>query len=62
MSQQEHKHQYDVVSISRVGQEKRTNFVSNAAHMSKAQKTTGQFVSIFSDLFRKVEYSKKNVV
>jgi hypothetical protein len=62
MNQAEHKHQYDVVSLTKVGQDKRTNFVSNAGRMEKAQKTTGQFVSLFSDMFRKVEYSKKNVV
>jgi hypothetical protein len=62
MDQAGHKHQYDVVSLTRVGQEKRTNFVSSAANMSKTQKPTGQFVSLFSDMFRKVEYSKKNIV
>jgi len=62
MSEQQNKNQYDVVSLTRVGQEKRTNFVQNAAHMSRAQKSTGQFVRVFADIFLKHEAGKKYVV
>jgi hypothetical protein len=60
MSNQEHKQQYDVVSLTRAGQEKRANYVSNAAHMSQAQKSTGQFVRVFADIFLKHEAGKKS--
>ena len=60
MSNQEHKQQYDIVSLTRTGQEKRTNFVSSAAHMSKAEKSTGQFVRVFADIFLKHEAGKKS--
>ena len=62
MSNQEPKNQYDIVSLSRVGQEKRTNFVQHAGQMSKAQKSTGQFVKVFADIFLKHELGKKYVV
>jgi hypothetical protein len=52
MSNQEHKHQYDIVSLTRTGQEKRTNFISSAAHMSKAPKSTGQFTDVLANTFR----------
>jgi hypothetical protein len=62
MSEQEHKNQYDVVSLSRVGQEKRTNFVQNAAHMSKAHKETGRFTDVLANTWLKHELGKKYVV
>lgn len=60
MNQQEQKNQYDIVSLTRTGQEKRTNFIQNAAHMSRAQKSTGQFVRVFADIFLKHEAGKKS--
>jgi hypothetical protein len=60
MSEQEHKHQYDVVSLTRTGSDKRANFIQNAQHMSKAQKSTGQFVKVFADIFLKHEAGKKS--
>jgi hypothetical protein len=60
MSNQEHKQQYDVVSLTRAGQKKRANYVQNSLHMSKAQSSTGQFVRVFADIFLKHEAGKKS--
>ena len=60
MSQPEHKQQYDIVSLTRTGEEKRTNYVQHSTHMSKTQKSTGQFVRVFADIFLKHEAGKKS--
>ena len=60
MINHEHKNQYDIVSLTRTGQEKRTNYISSAVNMSEAQKPTGQFVKVFADIFLKHEAGKKS--
>ena len=54
------KSQYDVVSVSRTGSEKKANFIQHADQMQKAQKSTGQFVRVFADMFLKHEAGKKS--
>jgi hypothetical protein len=56
------KNQYDVVSITRKGQEKRANYVQDALQMNKEQKTSGQFVRVLADIFLKYEAGKKSYV
>jgi len=60
MSKEQGKNQYDIVSVSRAGSEKRANFVQDALHISKQQKPTGQFVKVFADIFLKHEAGKKS--
>jgi hypothetical protein len=60
MANQEAKTQYDVASITRKGQEKRANFVQNANQMNRVEKTSGQFVRVFADIFLKHEAGKKS--
>ena len=49
------KPSYDVVSLTRSGQEKRANYASLALHMARQPKTSGQFVRVFADVFLKKE-------
>ena len=42
------KYQYDSVSVSRKGAEKKTNYVKNGFQMEASEKATGQFVRVFS--------------
>lgn len=56
------RNNYDIVSISRAGQEKRTNHVRQALFMEKSQKTTGQFVRVFADIFLKHEANKASYI
>ena len=60
MSSQPNKHEYDVASISRTGQEKRVNYAQDALKMSKQQQPSGQFVRVFADIFLKHEAGKKS--
>ncbi|MBN3033209.1 MAG: hypothetical protein JW873_03860 [Candidatus Saganbacteria bacterium] len=60
MDNQEHKHQYDVASISQAGQEKRVNHVQRALWMSKVEGPSGQFVRVFADIFLKREAGKRS--
>jgi hypothetical protein len=52
------KSRYDVVSLNRKGSEKKANYVQDAYHMSKTQKSSGQFVRVFADIFLKHETKK----
>jgi hypothetical protein len=49
------KNQYDVVSLTRKGQEKRTNYVQDALQMNKQAKTSDNFVRVMADIFLKIE-------
>lgn len=60
MSEENSKNQYDVVSVSRSGQAKRANYIQDALHISRQQKTSGQFVRVFADIFLKHEAGKKS--
>jgi hypothetical protein len=53
--EQPDKNQYDVVSVSRRGSEKRANYIQNAGKVSSQQKNSGQFVKVFADVFLKKE-------
>ena len=55
MSQEHNKNQYDIISVSRAGSEKRANFIQNANHIEKQLKSSGQFVRVFADVFLKYE-------
>ncbi len=54
------RNRYDVVSVSRSGSEKKANFVKDGFRMEKQEKTAGQFVRVFADLFLKQEASKSS--
>ena len=54
------KNQYDVVSISRVGSEKKANYIQDALHIGKQHTIAGQFVRVFADVFLKHEAGKKS--
>lgn len=49
------KDQYDVVYLTRKGEEKRAHYAQNALWMDKLGKTTGNFVSVMADIFLKLE-------
>jgi len=53
------KRKYDVVSISRTGSSKRTNYIQNIDAMSHQQVPAGQFVRVFSDIFLKREAGRR---
>lgn len=53
---------YDVVSLSRIGSEKRANYIQDALQVNKQAKTSGQFVKVFADVFLKHEVSKKSFI
>lgn len=54
------KRNFDVASISRKGQAKRSNYVQDALHIDRSKiKQTGQFIKVFSDMFLKREVSHK---
>ncbi|OGB89846.1 hypothetical protein A2625_05290 [candidate division WOR-1 bacterium RIFCSPHIGHO2_01_FULL_53_15] len=54
------RNNYDIASISHLGQEKRTNHVQSALQMDKVEKSSGQFVKVFADIFLKHEAGKKS--
>ena len=63
MSQEKfNKNDYDVISISRTGSDKKANYVQDANHISKQQKTSGQFIKVFADVFLKREATPKSYV
>lgn len=62
MAQENNRNSYDVASISRVGSEKKANYIQDAMHISKQQKPTGQFVKVFADIFLKREAGRKSYV
>ncbi len=47
------KYKYDSVSVSRKGSEKKANYVKDGYHMEESEKSTGQFVRVFSDIILK---------
>ncbi len=51
---------YDVVSVSRTGSDKKANYIQHAHQVSPAQQPAGQFVRVFADMFLKHEASKKS--
>jgi len=54
------KSNYDIISISRTGQEKRANYVQDAMHMEKGKVTSsGKFVKILANVFLKREFGAK---
>lgn len=60
MSDQVDKRNYDVVSISQPGKEKRANHVQSALEYDyKKVETPGQFVKVFADMFLKKEVGNK---
>ena len=56
------RNQYDVVSVSRAGSEKRANYIQDALHISKQNKSSGQFVEVFANIFLKHEAGKKSYI
>ncbi|HVN67614.1 MAG TPA: hypothetical protein VMT55_04510 [Candidatus Sulfotelmatobacter sp.] len=50
---------YDVVSIRGSGEDKPVNYVRDAYLIDRKQKTGGEFVKVFSDIFLKHEAGKK---
>jgi hypothetical protein len=55
------RNQYDVVSISRAGSEKRAYYVQDALHLSSNKiSTSGQFVKVLADIFLKHEAGKRS--
>lgn len=54
------KNNYDVVSISKANQAKRSNYVQDALYIGKQQKSSGQFVRVFADIFLKHEAGRKS--
>ncbi len=62
MAHENPKNQYDVASISRTGSEKRANYIQDALHISKQQKSTGNFVKVFADIFLKHEAGRKSYI
>ncbi|MGB9613231.1 MAG: hypothetical protein ACPL4K_03530 [Candidatus Margulisiibacteriota bacterium] len=63
---QEHtnKNQYDVVSVSRLGSEKRANYIQDALKINQkaAASSAGQFVKVFADIFLKQQAGKRSYV
>ncbi len=53
---------YDVVSVSRKGSEKKANYIQPAHQVGQVQQATGQFVRVFADMFLKHEASKKSYI
>ena len=54
------KNQYDIVSVSRTGSEKRANYVQDALHIGRQEKSSGNFVKVLSDIFLKYEAGRKS--
>lgn len=56
--------QYDIVSISRKGSEKRANYIQDAMNINinRKQSSPGQFVKVFADIFLKHEAGKKSYI
>lgn len=54
------RNQYDIVSVSRTGSEKRANYLQDALHIRQQQKSSGNFVKVFADIFLKHEAGKKS--
>jgi len=56
------RNQYDVVSITRAGSEKRANYIQDALRLTSKNKitTSGQFVKVFADIFLKHEAGKRS--
>lgn len=54
------KNNYDRISISRVGKEKRTNYVQDAMHVEKEKVAApGKFVKTLANVFLKREFGAK---
>lgn len=62
MSDQElNRSQYDIVSLTRAGQDKRANFIQKADHISRNQKPQGSsFVRVFADIWLSQTAGKKS--
>ena len=55
------KRHYDVVSVSRSGSSKRSNYIQDALQIDKAKvKASAKFIKIFSDVFLKREAGVKS--
>jgi len=55
------KRNYDVISISRSGKAKRSNYIQDALQIDKAKvSTSGNFIKVFSDIFLKREAGNKS--
>lgn len=59
-NQNKNSRNYDIVSISRANSPKKAHYVQDALHIEKQQKTSGQFVKVFADIFLKHEAGKKS--
>lgn len=57
------RNNYDVASISRPGEDKRTNHVRNALHYDRTKvNKPGQFVKVFADIFLRKEAGNKAII
>lgn len=56
------KNEYDIVSVSRAGSEKRANYVRDGMHIGKQEKPTGNFVKVMADIFLKCEAGRKSYI
>lgn len=57
------KSNYDVASISRPGEDKRTNHVRNALQYDHAKVSKpGQFVKVFADMFLSKGLGNKRII
>ena len=54
--------QYDIASISRSNAEKRAHYIQDAGQVGKPNKTSGQFVRVFANMFLKHTASPKSYV
>jgi hypothetical protein len=54
--------QYDIASISRSSTEKRAHYIQDAGQVGKPNKTAGQFVKVFADIFLRHEASPASYV
>ncbi len=59
--EQNKPYNYDVVSVSRKGSDKKANYIQPAHQMSKVEQPTGQFVRVFADMFLKHEGKKSYI-
>jgi len=58
-NEQPKRSHYDVVSIRGTGESKPVNYVRDAYLIDRKQKTGGEFIRVFSDIFLKHEPGKK---
>lgn len=59
-NEQPGRNNFDVVSISRAGQDKRANYIQDAYKIERARiNQGGEFVKVFADIFLKKEAGHK---